>query len=159
MGEAATYLMGGSQSKSEAGNKSYGYLQNALGGTISQGGQAGSAIANLLGLNGGPAQNEGFNNFRNSTGYQFGLNQGMQAITGGAASKGLLNSGGALKALQGYGQDYANSKFGDYMSLLGNQQTAGLQGAGVLSSAGDWSKSKAIESKGAGGFIGSLMGK
>lgn len=159
MGSAAQTLFGGSSSKSSSSNQAYPYLQGALSGTIGQGTNAGSAIANMLGLNGGQAQDQGFNNFRNSTGYQFGLNQGMQAITGGAATKGLLNSGGTLKALQGFGQDYANSKYGDYLNQLQGLLGSGLQGAGILSSAGNVSSSKSSESKGAGGFIGSLMAK
>lgn len=163
MGKATQTIFGGSsqESQSNSHNQAYPFLQGALGGTIGQGGQAGSAIANMLGLNGAASQDQGFNNFRNSTGYQFGMDQGMHAITGGAASKGLLNSGGTLKALQGFGQDYASSKYGDYMSQLQNLLGSGIAGAGVLSGAGNVSNStsEGSSSPGMGGFIGSLMGK
>jgi hypothetical protein len=159
MGKAAQTIFGGSSQSSQSSNQAYPFLQGALGGTIGQGTQAGSAIANMLGLNGAPAQNQGFQNFRNSTGYQFGLNQGMGAITGSAAAKGLLNSGGTLKALNTFGQDYASSKYGDYLNQLQNLLGSGLTGAGVLAGAGQQSSSEGSSSKGAGGFIGSLMGK
>lgn len=159
MGDVGMELFGGSKQKANSSNQAYGYLQDALGGGIQQGGQAGSAIANMLGLNGSGAQNQGFNNFRNSTGYQFGMDQGMQAITGGAATKGLLNSGSTLKGLNQFGQQFANSQYGDYMNQLQGLQGAGLQGAGVLSSAGNVSSSKGRSTKGAGGFIGDMMSK
>ena len=163
MGDAAMYLFGGSKEKSSSNshNQAYPYLQGALGGTIGQGTNAGSAIASLLGLNGGQAQTQGFDNWRKSTGYRFGMNQGMDAITGSAAAKGLLNSGGTLKAMNTFGQDYASTKYGDYLGQLSGLLDSGLTGAGILGGAGNVSNSmsKGTSSKGAGGFIGSLMGK
>lgn len=163
MGKATQTIFGGSSqsSQSNSHNQAYPYLQGALGGTIGQGTQAGSTIADMLGLNGAAGQSQGFNNFRNSTGYQFGMDQGMQAITGSAATKGLLNSGGTLKAMNAFGQDYASSKYGDYMSQLQNLLGSGLTGAGILSGAGNVSNSQSegSSSPGMGGFIGSLMGK
>jgi hypothetical protein len=46
-------------------------------------------------------------------GYQFGLDQGAQALQQSAASRGLLNSGGTLKHLLQYGNDYATTRFND----------------------------------------------
>lgn len=163
MGKIGQTLFGGSseESQSHQSNQAFPYLQGALSGTIGQGTAAGSAIANMLGLNGGGPQNEGFNNFRNSTGYQFGMDQGMRSITGGAATKGLLNSGSTLKGLNTFGQQYANSQYGSYMDRLSGLLDSGLTGAGVLSSAGNVSNSSSegSSSKGMGGFIGSLMTK
>lgn len=151
--------------QSSSGNLAFPQLSTALGGTIGNGGAAGSQIANLLGLNGGPAQNQGFTNFRNSTGYQFGLDQGLGAITGSAATNGLVNSGGTLKAMEKYGQDYANTQYQNYINPLQNLVNSGIQGAGVLSDAGkvsqstDDSQSTGSKSPGMGGFIGTLLGK
>lgn len=58
-------------------------------------------------------------------GYQFRLNQGLNAITGNAAARGMLNSGATLKGLTNYSQDYASSEFGNEWNRL-----AGLAGVG-----------------------------
>ena len=159
MGDLGMELFGGSKSKSSQSNVAFPYLKDSLSGTIGSGGKAGSAIASLLGLNGGSAQNEGFNNWRNSTGYQFGLDQGSHAITSNAASKGLLNSGSTLKSLNTFGQNYASTKYGDYMSQLQNLLGTSIAGAGVLSDAGKVASSKSRSAEGADGFIGDLLAK
>lgn len=46
-------------------------------------------------------------------GYQFGLQQGRNALEGSAAASGGLYSGNALKALTRYGNDYATTKYND----------------------------------------------
>ena len=89
----------------------------------------GSALERLmagLGLGGDTA---GFTNaYRALPGYQAGLETGSQAITGNAAARGMLNSGGAIKALNRYGSDYEDKRSGDYLSRLmamsGTGQTA-----------------------------------
>ena len=45
--------------------------------------------------------------------YQFRLGEGMKALERQAAARGGLISGGALKAAQRYGQDYASQEFGN----------------------------------------------
>lgn len=153
-------LSGGGSSKSSSTNQAYPYLQGALGGTVGQGGKAGTQIADMLGLNGAPQQNQGFQNWQNSTGYKFGLDQGMQSITGNAATQGLLNSGSTLKAMNTYGQNYADSKYGDYMSQLQGLLGSGNQSAGILGSAGGTTQStQSPSSGGLGGMIGSLLAK
>lgn len=47
----------------------------------------------------------------NDPGYQFRLQQGEQALERGAAASGGAFSGGTLKALQRYGQDYASNEY------------------------------------------------
>lgn len=77
-----------------------------------------------------------FDTFRNSTGYQFRLGQGTDAINTGYAANGLLQSGAAQKALTRYGQDYASGEFGNYIGHLANQQGVGLGGASALAGVG-----------------------
>lgn len=48
---------------------------------------------------------------QNEPGYQFGLNQGQQAIDRSAAARGGLYSGATAKALTRFGQDYGGTKF------------------------------------------------
>lgn len=152
-------LMGGSSQSSTSKNVAFPWLKDALGGIVNTGGGANSQIAAMLGLGGPEAQNTGFENWKNSTGYQFGMNQGMGAVTGGAASKGLLNSGGTLQALTKFGQDYASTKNNEYLTSLQGLVGNGLNAAGTVGNAGQVSNSSGSSSKGAGGFIGSLMGK
>ena len=71
-----------------------------------------SALDQLLGIYGlGPGgalnsqQLQGM--LTNTPGYQFGLNQGVQALDRSAASRGMLLSGAQLKDAQQWGQGYA----------------------------------------------------
>lgn len=158
-GQNGQAVFGGKTATSQSSNQAYPYLQNALSGNVGNGGAAGNQMANMLGLNGAQGQNQGFQNFQNSTGYQFGLNQGLGSITGNAATSGLLNSGGTLKAMDTYGQNYANTQYGNYMGQLQGLLGAGNQSAGVIGSAGQQSTSNETQSPGVGGFIGQLLGK
>lgn len=65
---------------------------------------------------------------QNLPGYQFQLQQGQQATERNLASRGLLNSGAAAKALTQYGQglasDYTQQYVGGLQSLAGLGQNA-----------------------------------
>lgn len=47
----------------------------------------------------------------NDPGYQFRLGQGEQALQQSAAATGTLNTGGTLKDILGYGQNYASNEY------------------------------------------------
>lgn len=80
----------------------------------------------------GMSAQDAFENFANSAGMQFQLDQGADMINNRYAALGQLQSGAAMKALQGYGQQTAlNNYFLPYMGLLGGQQA---MGAGMASS-------------------------
>lgn len=97
-------------------------------------------------LTGGPGSTEarsGYANYLNSTGYQFQRDQGSAAITGNAASRGVLNSGGTAKALARFGQNIGGQYFGNYLNQLGNVNSqlqssanAGIGAAGQVGAAG-----------------------
>lgn len=122
----------------------YNYLTKGAGagaesGYINNGAGANNALANLLGLNGaagGAQSSPAFQNYLNSTGYQFQLGEGSHAITGNNASKGLLNSGATAKALTNYGQNLASTSFNNYLNQLGGVSAAGQTGLGQVSQAG-----------------------
>ena len=171
MGDVAQTIFGGEQSSNEStkssssSNLAYPYLQNALSGTVSNGTGAGNQIAGMLGLNGQQGQNDAFNTWKNSTGYQFGLDQGMNSITGNAATQGLLNSGSTLKALNTYGQNYADTQYQNYLNPLQNLLGSGISAANAISGAGNVSQSQE-QSQGSGSktpgissFIGQMLGK
>lgn len=117
-----------------------GYVNQGSQAIAGQGNTEGS-IAGLLGQGPNSAANQAaFNNYLGSTGYQFQLGQGTQAINSNAASRGLLQSGANAKALEGYGQNLASTTFNNYLSQLGGLgalqgQTAGI-GANVIGGIG-----------------------
>lgn len=71
----------------------------------------------------GTGQNEAFQNWLNSSDYNFTTKAGLDAITQNMASKGLLNSGSTLKAITQWGQQNAQQYRDNYMNqLLGSAQ-------------------------------------
>lgn len=74
-------------------------------------------------------QEKAFEQFRNSTGYQFRLGQGYDAVNANYAARGMLESGAAEKSLLEYGQNYASNEFANYLAALGNQQALGATAA------------------------------
>lgn len=114
------------------------YTQNTenLSPWMTRGNAAGEQINGLLGIGGNPSASRApFDTYRGSTGYDFGLNEGLRAMDHTAAARGGLQSGAALKAGQRYGQDYASTKFQEYLNNLqgvsGQGLTAGSAVAGV----------------------------
>lgn len=51
--------------------------------------------------------------FQKDPGYDFRMQEGQKALERSAAARGGLNSGGTLKALSRYGQDYASNEYGN----------------------------------------------
>lgn len=51
------------------------------------------------------------NDFQKDPGYQFRLDEGLKAIQRSAAARGGLQSGGTLKSIGRYGQDYASNEY------------------------------------------------
>lgn len=155
-----------SSSSSVTDNQAYPMLSQALSPQVNNATNSSNMMSNLLGLNGGGGQNAAFDNWRNSTGYQFGMDQGTSAITGSAAAKGLLNSGSTAKALNTYGQNYANTQFGNYFQQLLGLGNQGNNAAGVIENAGQEThqqmKSSGVDYKNgtaAGDTIGHLLAK
>lgn len=82
------------------------------------------------------AANDAFSNFRNSTGYDFRVNQGMNALNSGYAGAGTIKSGAAIKGAVDYGQGMASQEFGNYLNALGNQQSLGYQASSSAAGVG-----------------------
>jgi hypothetical protein len=76
------------------------------------------------------------NTLQNLPGYQFQMNQGVQALDRSAASKGLLNSGAQEKALTAYGQGLGSSYLGNYVQGLNGIAQMGQASAGQQAVAG-----------------------
>ena len=82
------------------------------------------------------AANAAFDTFRNSTGYQFRLGEGLDAVNSAYAGIGGLQSGAAMRGITEYGQNFASNEFGNYMNALGAQQAVGAGSASGLAGVG-----------------------
>ncbi len=104
---------------------------------MQRGNAAGATYNALLGLGGDQAGAEAaFDTYRGSTGYDFRMGQGVEAINQNNVTNGLLRSGKSLKDLTAFGQGMASDEFGNYLGYLGNQQQTGLSGANALAGVG-----------------------
>lgn len=92
--------------------------------------------------------------FRETPGYQFGLQQGTRSVVNNLGALGMKGSGAGLKALQKFGQGYADQNYGDYMTRLWNTATGGQQ---ATSNAGAQSLAGAGQVAGALSGIGSSL--
>jgi hypothetical protein len=135
-----------SQQTSEAKNQAYPFLQGALGTTVTGASQGSTAVGNLLGLNGSDNQDAGFQKFKDSSGYNFIQQQGVDGITGNAAAKGSLGSGSTLKALSSYSSGLASSFLDKYLSQLMSLSNNGLQAGSILAGAGNTSTGQGTSS-------------
>lgn len=79
-----------------------------------------------------PSARSAFDNYLNSTGYQFRFDEGMKGLNIGAGARGMLESGARDKAALRYGQGIASDEFARYMQLLDNQQRLGFNSASAL---------------------------
>lgn len=129
----------GKQLRAAEGATSAGkdYLSGLMG--ISQnynpyvqgGGKAQNTVYDLLGLNGGDAQSGAFSNFRADPGYGYQVGEGIKAVDNSAASRGTLQSGATLKALQDRGNNLADQSYGNYLTRLMGLGQQGLQATGA----------------------------
>lgn len=71
--------------------------------------------------------------FEEDPGYQFRMTEGMKGVEGGAAARGGLLSGAALKAIQKYGQGLASQEYGNaYQRYTGDQTNQYNRLAGMV---------------------------
>lgn len=132
--DAATYA---ADQNTALAREQYGKNEGYLQPSINRGNAAGANLQALLGLGGDAAAARGaFDTWRDSTDFDFVLDQGEKSVLGNRAASHLLDSGQTLKALQSYGQNTARSYINQYEGLLDNQQKIGLQGAGYLAGQG-----------------------
>lgn len=107
--------------------KYFGIGQGGLQPWMDRGNQAGGQYNAFL--MGDPAA---FEQYKQSTGFKTNLQEGTNALSQNAATRGMLHSGGTLKAAQQYGQDL-NSQYADkYLSHLAVPMGYGAGAAGNL---------------------------
>ena len=85
-------------------------------------------------MSGGPNAAQQF--LQMDPGYGFRLSEGLKALERGAAARGGLISGNALKAAQRYGQDVASQEFGNAYNRLAGLANIGPAAAGVMNTLG-----------------------
>lgn len=71
------------------------------------------------------AAKNAFQQYLDSTGHQFRLDTGVNALQSSAAAKGLLKSGATLKGVTTYGQNVGTGDFQNYLGNLYAQQNLG----------------------------------
>lgn len=127
--------------------KMYQQTRSDLQPFMSTGGSAMSQLANLFGFgpggNGTPNASAATAALTQFPGYQFGQQQGVQALDRSAASQGMVLSGAQTKAAQQFGQNYGMQQaWQPYVSTLqsfanlGENAAAGLGNNGVAAGQG-----------------------
>lgn len=164
MGKIVHTLFGGSSSKSssESGNTAYPWAQSTFGsGAASDFNGGSSALQGLLGVGGNPASAaQGLDNYFNSAGGQFQLNQGLNALTSKYSALGLDKSGAAMKGMEQYRQGLASTYEQNYIDNLLGLSKLGLGAGSLVTDAGQYSKGKSSgdeETGNLGKAIGSLL--
>lgn len=94
---------------------------------------------------GGPAAGGIGTGLETSPGYQFRLGEGVKALERSAAARGTLLTGGALKGLERYAQDYASNEYGTRVNQLMGLSNMGLNAAGGAANAGSSYANQASE--------------
>jgi len=69
----------------------------------------------------------GMSDFQQDPGYQFRLSEGLKALDRSSAARGGLLSGGALKGISRYGQDYASNEYGNAFNRFQTNRSNKLQ--------------------------------
>ena len=77
-----------------------------------------------------------YQGFKETPGYQFNLDQGLNAIDNSAASRGNLFSGATMKAAQEYGAGLASNEYNNYFNRLTGMASSGQAAAGNAANAG-----------------------
>lgn len=143
-------IFGGSKSKSSQSNQAYPFLQQQLGGVVGQAGTGANAIQALL-----SGDTTGFDQYKQSTGFNQLLQEGSRGITGNAAAGGLLRSGSTGQAIANYGNLFQNQYADNYFNKLLGQSGLGIQAGQTIGGAGTTSTSSSKSKPGIGGFLGS----
>ena len=117
-----------------------------VGGNIFDSRDAATEYANA-----NPTGGTEYQGFQATPGYDFRLNQGLDAVEASAATRGGINSGATLQALNQYGQDYASGEYNNYINRLTGLASSGQNAAGQQAAAGSNFATGASNALAAGG--------
>lgn len=124
------------QSENKSWNDAYGGLVGQMNPVIDNGVGGNDFLAQLLGLKGMGAAQQGFDQYKESAGYKNILEGGNDAINANAAAKGMLNSGATLKAVNQHGQDTMGRFYNSYLDRLLGLGGQGIQAGSLLGQTG-----------------------
>lgn len=77
-----------------------------------------------------------YDEFRATPGYQFQMSEGLKAVDRGAAARGLLGSGAAVKGEERFAGGLADSTYGQYVNQLQSLAGLGQSATGSTAQAG-----------------------
>jgi len=133
--KAAKNASAAGQQANNVATNVYNTNQENLNPYIQTGTNAQNALAGLLGIGGNAAgAQDAFNNYLNSTNYNFQLNQGLKGVSYQNAAQ--YGSGATAKALNNYAQGQAGNSLAGYESMLSGLGNTGLSAAGTLGGLG-----------------------
>lgn len=72
-----------------------------------------------------------YGGYTKTPGYDFRLQQGQDSLQAGAAARGGLYSGAAMRDLTKFGQDYGSNEYGNYLARLGARADTGMSAAAM----------------------------
>lgn len=112
-------------------------LYGVSGGLSGFSGLAGYGVPSVPGATTPPRQmTPGYDGFQASPGYQFRLSEGVKAAERSAAARGLLQSGGTMKAIQRYGEGLASSEYENFANRLASLAGVGQTATNATTAAG-----------------------
>jgi hypothetical protein len=95
-----------------------------------QSGQAASSLySDALGLNGSDGSGRAVSAFQSSPGYDYAVNQALQAVERRASAQGQLGSGQTTLDTLGAVHGLADQDYGSWLDRLNGQQTVGMNAA------------------------------
>jgi hypothetical protein len=159
IGSITRTLFGGSKGTNESRNKFADDIKGAFLPWAQQGSAGMGMASNILGLGGdGNSGANALNNWFNTSGGKFMLDQGMDQIMGNRAAGGLLRSGGTGKELENYRSGLASTKLNEYLGNVFNVNQQALGAGSLVSGAGQYSKGKSTSNNsGLGSALGAIF--
>ena len=164
MGKVFSAVFGGKSSKSKqqstssSQNLAYQPVSQAYSPLMSYATSGADSLKKLLG-----GDTTEFDAYRAGTGYDFEKDRGESGIMTLLGSKGMRNSGAALKSLVQFNDGLQRSSINQYVEKLLGLTGIGFNAGNQLTQAGNTSqsqstgKSSSFEADGIGKFIGSIL--
>lgn len=110
---------------------------NTFDASTATAGRGADLYADALGINGADGNARATGAFQAGPGYNFAMDQGLQALNRSASAAGMLASGNTLTAATQYGQGLANQEYGSWLGRLApyvGEQRTGLENQAALGS-------------------------
>ena len=127
----------GKPSSQESKNVNNDMIKSAYGGSMGATGQATGLMSALLG-----GDSSGAENYANSGGMKFLMDNMAKGVTSTKAAQGLLNSGSYGTALQDRASGIASTYLDQYMNHVNQLGELGLGAGKIVSGAGETQKAK-----------------